>query len=201
MTPSLGKFWTIANCLSLLRVALAVPITLLILNNGTEWWAIDITESRRWTVGLILLAALTDWFDGHIARWSSTVSNWGKALDPLCDKAAVILISVALVINGDLPWWFVGLVAVRDILIVIGSYFLTRRINEVKMSMLAGKLAVSGMALTILFAVAGMDEPVLRVFIWITVALMLYSYLLYVLRYIRLVRAAAESPHVADLPA
>lgn len=184
MIPPLGKFWTAANFLSLLRVLIAVPITILILTSG----------SVTLIVVLLLLAAITDWFDGYLARWSKTVSNWGKVLDPLCDKAAVLLISVALVIHGDLPLWFVGLVLLRDVLIVVGSVVLTRRISEVKMSIWWGKLAVSAMALTLLAAILRADEPILQTCIWVTTALMLTSYAIYTIRFIRLIRTAEPEP-------
>lgn len=179
MIPPLGKFWTAANFLSLLRVLIAIPITILILTSG----------SVRLIVVLLLLAAITDWFDGNLARWSKTVSNWGKVLDPLCDKAAVLLVSAALAINGDLPLWFVGLVVLRDVLIVAGSIVLTRRISEVKMSIWWGKLAVSAMALTLLAAILRADEPILQTCIWVTTVLMLISYAIYAVRFVRLLRA------------
>ena len=182
MIPPLGKFWTIANMLSLFRVVLALPVTYLILVDG----------SVAWILGLILLAGLTDWFDGHLARWSHTVSNWGKVLDPLCDKAAALMVSLALVIRGDLPIWFVGLIALRDVLIVVGSVLLTRRIGEVMMSVWWGKVAVTAMAVTILAALLKADPPVMQFCIWLTLALMLYSFTLYILRYLRLWRIGAE---------
>jgi len=176
MIPELGKFWTAANVLSLLRAVLAIPVTVMIIQDESIWWIIS----------LILVSALTDWLDGRLARWSRTVSNWGKVLDPLCDKVAVLLISAALAIEESLPLWFVMLIAVRDVLIVTGSVFLTRHIGEVKMSIWWGKIAVSAMALTILAAILKADPVVMKVCIGLTVALMLISYTLYVIRYIRL---------------
>ena len=184
MIPPLGKFWTVANILSLFRVVLAFPVTYLILVDG----------SVAWILGLILLAVLTDWFDGNLARWSHTVSNWGKVLDPLCDKAAAILVTVALVIRGDLPIWFVGIIALRDILIVIGSIMLTRRVSEVFMSIWWGKVAVTALAVTVLAALLKADPPILQFCIWLTLALMLYAFVLYVLRFLRMWRTGQTPP-------
>ena len=175
MIPPLGKFWTAANMLSLFRVVLAIPVTYLILIDG----------SVAWILGLILLAGLTDWFDGYLARRSHTVSNWGKVLDPLSDKVAALMVSVSLVIRGDLPIWFVGIIALRDVLIVVGSVLLTRRISEVKMSVWWGKVAITALGITILAALLKADPPVLQFCIWLTLALMLYSFTLYILRYLR----------------
>ena len=169
--------------LSLFRVALAAPVVPLVLQE----------RNPTWILGLILLAALTDWFDGRVARWSDTVSNWGKILDPLCDKAAILLIGLALVLSGDLPVWFVAVVVLRDGLIVAGSTVLARRIGEVKMSMRSGKVAVTAMAITLLAALLGADEPVMNFCIWATVVLMTYSFALYLGRYISLVRAAGAA--------
>ncbi len=168
--------------LSLFRVVLAIPVTYLILDDGPVGWIL----------GLIVLAGLTDWFDGTLARWSHTVSNWGKVLDPLCDKAAMLMVSLALVIRGDLPIWFVAIVALRDVLIVLGSVLLTRRISEVKMSIWWGKVAITAMAVTVLAALLKADPPVMQFCIWTTLALMLYSYTLYVLRYLRLWRLGPD---------
>ena len=169
--------------LSLFRIVLAIPITYLILIDG----------SVGWILGLILLAGLTDWFDGHLARWSHTVSNWGKVLDPLSDKATALMVSGALVIRGDLPIWFVGIVMVRDVLIVLGSVLLTRRIGQVQMSIWWGKVALTALAVTVLAALLKADPPILRFCIWLTVALMLYSFVFYLLRYRKLWRAGQVS--------
>ncbi len=183
MIPPLGQFWTVANMLSLSRVVLAIPVTYLILVDG----------SVGWILGLILLAGLTDWFDGNLARWSHTVSNWGKVLDPLADKAAMLMVSTALVIRGDLPLWFVGLIALREVLVVLGSVLLTRRISEVKMSMMWGKIAITAMAVTVLAALLKADPPILQFCIWLTLALMFYSFVLYLLRYYKLWRTGPDA--------
>ena len=190
MHPPLGKFWTVANVLSLLRAALAIPVALLILQEAPV----------AWILGLILLSALTDWFDGNLARWSRTVSNWGKVLDPLCDKAAILIISLALVLRGDLPVWFVGAVILRDVLIVTGSIPLTKRIGEVKMSIQSGKIAVTAMAITILAGLLQADPPVMEACIWTTLVLMAYSFALYLVRYFKLVRENATAPPAAGEP-
>ncbi len=169
--------------LSLFRVVLAIPITYLILIDG----------SVGWILGLILLAGLTDWFDGHLARWSDTVSNWGKVLDPLSDKAMALMVSGALVIRGDLPIWFVGIIMVRDVLIVLGSVLLTRRIGQVQMSIWWGKVAVTALAVTVLAALLKADPPIFQFCIWLTLALMLYSFVLYLLRYRKLWRTGQVS--------
>lgn len=174
----LGTFWTAANMLSLCRVVLSVPITYLILVDGP----------LAWLLGLILLAMVTDWFDGRLARWSHTVSDWGKVLDPLADKLMASAVTLALVIRGSLPLWFLALIILRDVIIVYGGVLVTRRTGEVYMSIMSGKLAVSALAVTVVAALLRADPPIMNACVAVTTALLLYSFLRYVIRGIQVAR-------------
>lgn len=181
-----GKFWTAANVLSMLRAVLVLPITYLIIVDGPA----------RWIFGLMLFAIMTDWFDGHLARWSHTVSNWGKVLDPVADKFAAAGVMIALVIRGLLPAWLLTLIVLRDAAIVLGGVLVARRTGEVMMSVWLGKVAVTALAVTVLAALLHADPPVLWFCIWTTTALMLYAFVLYVLRFLRVWRS---NPLPADV--
>lgn len=185
----LGRFWTIANMLSMLRLVLVVPITYLILTDGP----------LTWLFGLILLALVTDWFDGRVARWSRTVSEWGKVLDPLADKVAGAAVVLALVVRGTLPLWFLSVIVARDVAIILGGVVLARRTGQVVMSAWMGKVAVTALALTVLAALLRADEPILTTCIWITTGLMVYSFVLYAARFARLMRQG-KLPKSADEP-
>lgn len=188
----LGRFWTIANMLSIIRLILVIPITVLILTDGP----------LLWTFGLILLALMTDWFDGRVARWSRTVSEWGKVLDPLADKVCGVAVVLALVVRQALPPWLLGVLVGRDVLIVLGGVVLARRTGQVVMSAWMGKVAVTALALTVVAALLRADEPVMQFCIWATTALLLYSFMLYAVRFVRLMRAGrlpAEARHVGSV--
>lgn len=185
----LGRFWTIANMLSMLRLVLVVPITYLILTDGP----------LTWLFGLILLALVTDWFDGRVARWSRTVSEWGKVLDPLADKVAGAAVVLALVVRGTLPMWFLSVILARDVAIILGGVVLARRTSQVVMSAWMGKVAVTALALTVLAALLRADEPVLTFCIWITTGLMVYSFFLYAARFARLMKQG-KLPESVDEP-
>src|SRR5690606_19532272 len=157
---------------------LSVPITYLILVDGP----------LAWLLGLILLAMVTDWFDGRLARWSHTVSDWGKVLDPLADKLMASAVTLALVIRGSLPLWFLALIILRDVIIVYGGVLVTRRTGEVYMSIMSGKLAVSALAVTVVAALLRADPPIMNACVAVTTALLLYSFLRYVIRGIQVAR-------------
>lgn len=70
---------------------------------------------------LFLIAGLSDGIDGLLAKRYGWTSRLGGMLDPLADK--LLLVSAFLVLGwmGDLPAWLVGLVILRDVLIISGA--------------------------------------------------------------------------------
>ena len=185
------------------RMVLVGPIAVLVYRGGPFGWLI----------GLILFAIATDWFDGQIARWSGTVSEWGKILDPTADKLAAAAVTVALVVRPEslgppLPVWFVLCVIVRDATIAIGGLIQTRRLGYVMMSLWSGKVAVTALAVTVLAALLRADPPVLTVCVWTTTVLLVYSLGRYLQRYARVMRLdpaearslGAEQPPVPPAP-
>jgi CDP-diacylglycerol--glycerol-3-phosphate 3-phosphatidyltransferase len=174
----LGKFWTVANMLTLSRLVIAVPLAYLVFVGG----------SLAWVVALTLAAVATDWFDGRLARWSHTVSGWGKVLDPLVDKVGGGAIVLALVVRGSLPVWYVATLLVRDSLIVWGGIRMTRKVGHIPSSILAGKIAVTSVAITVLAALLEADPPVMQFCLVASSGLLVYSYLRYLGRYFRIVR-------------
>lgn len=186
LSKLLGQFWTFANLLSIARLILVIPITYLILTDG----------SVVWLFGLLFIALVTDWFDGRVARWSRTVSEWGKVLDPLADKAAAAAIVMALVVRGVLPLWFLVVIVARDSAIVLGGVVLARRTGQVVMSVWMGKVAVTALSITVLAGLLRADAPVLDFCVWVTTGLLIYSFFLYMVRWIRLMRAGSLPPSV-----
>lgn len=183
----LGRFWTAANVLSLLRLGLVVPITVFLWRDGP----------LDWLLGLVILVILTDWFDGRIARWTHTVSDWGKVIDPVADKFAAIMTVTALTFrpaDPHLPLWFFGVVVGRDVAILLGGMAIAQRSGQIVMSAWAGKAASLWLALTIVSVILKADPPVFRVCLWMATGLFVFSFLLYVLRYLQATREAEGRP-------
>jgi cardiolipin synthase (CMP-forming) len=101
---------TIPNALSAARLA-GVPVFLwLVLGLRTQagdWWA----------VGVLIAAAASDWLDGKIARALNQQSRLGQMLDPAADRLYIVATILALAIRSIIPWWLVGLLAVRELLL------------------------------------------------------------------------------------
>lgn len=100
---------SLPNSLTILRIFLTPVFVLLLLS--------DSAMHRQLSVVVYVVAALTDWYDGWVARKYGSMSRWGMFLDPLADK---ILSSAALftfVALGLIDAWMVWVIVVRDLLI------------------------------------------------------------------------------------
>lgn len=68
---------------------------------------------------VFVVAALTDWYDGWIARKLGKVSRWGVFLDPLADKVLTSAAFIAFAWMGLVAWWMVWAIVIRDISITL----------------------------------------------------------------------------------
>lgn len=68
-------------------------------------------------LGLFLLASLTDWLDGFLARRRKQITRLGTLLDPLADKILVSSVFIAFVELKLAPAWMVTVIVVREILV------------------------------------------------------------------------------------
>ncbi|WP_402467874.1 CDP-diacylglycerol--glycerol-3-phosphate 3-phosphatidyltransferase [Isoptericola aurantiacus] len=111
MSDTAPSPWNIANLVTMVRIAL-IPVfaVALLVDDGTSFvW-------RLVAAGIFMLAALSDKVDGHLARSRGLVTDLGKLLDPIADKAltgtALILLWWPL---GELPWWVPAVILVREL--------------------------------------------------------------------------------------
>ena len=99
----------LANGITVFRIAL-VPLVILAMlaDDGSGGW--------RWVAAACFtVAAATDRLDGYLARRMDQVTDWGKLMDPIADKALVGGTLVTLSILGDLPWWVTAVILVREL--------------------------------------------------------------------------------------
>ena len=103
--------WTIPNLISALRL-LAIP-----------WFVWLLLHEHRPIAAGLLLAALgaTDWVDGYIARHFDQGSKVGKIMDPIADRALLIVGGVTLLIDGTVPRWVAIVVLAREALVSIAT--------------------------------------------------------------------------------
>ena len=103
--------WTLPNLLSLFRI-LIIPVLVYLLSFSDP-------RSALLAAGLFLIAAITDYFDGYLARRNKSVSDVGKILDPLADKlmvasALIMLAAMDRPNEPSVPAWLVVIILARE---------------------------------------------------------------------------------------
>lgn len=105
------KKMNIPNRLTVIRIALVpVFVVLMALTDLADW-------IKYVALGVYLLASLTDYVDGYIARKKGIVTNFGKLMDPLADKILVAAGFIMIVGNGTIPAWMAVIVIGRDFIL------------------------------------------------------------------------------------
>lgn len=95
------------NRITLIRIFL-VPILLVFLISPRGW-------SPVIAATIFLIAAFTDWLDGHLARSTNQITRLGQLLDPIADKLLVTAALVSLVGRQQVPAWIVVIILCREL--------------------------------------------------------------------------------------
>lgn len=119
---------------------------------------ISITNEQYLTAFIILtISGITDILDGFIARKFNFITNFGKLIDPLSDKATQICVLLALVLNNIVPLWILFIVFLKELIMIAGASFLYGK-ELVVSSKWYGKLS------TVLFYIAIVSSLAIRYF-------------------------------------
>ena len=115
--PASSRVFTVPNLISAFRIALIPVFWALIIDPGTTAW------------GIVLFGAVvaTDWVDGTIARRTGQVSELGKVLDPVADRAAIAAGLIALIVRGAFPLWAGALILARDVAVLVAGAVLAAK--------------------------------------------------------------------------
>ena len=118
----MDRVLTIPNALSAARLA-GVPVFLwLVLGPRTA-------TADDWAVVLLIVAGATDWLDGKIARALNQGSRLGEVLDPAADRLYIAATLVALAVRAIIPWWLLGVLALRELVVGGALGVLKRRVG------------------------------------------------------------------------
>ena len=115
------------NKLTLLRI-LIVPIIVIIpffrILNETILFTIDNSFSKTFfslanllVLVFFIIASVTDYFDGHLARKNNQITDFGKLMDPLADKILVVATLIVLLEWGRMYGWAIILIVAREFLV------------------------------------------------------------------------------------
>jgi CDP-diacylglycerol---glycerol-3-phosphate 3-phosphatidyltransferase len=104
----------VPNIITVVRILFVPVFVWLLLSDAGE------LGLGRYLAGILFIVAIaTDALDGYLARSRNLVTDLGKILDPIADKALIGSALVALSILGELWWWVTILILVREIGITV----------------------------------------------------------------------------------
>lgn len=95
-----------ANKLTLLRVIL-IPVYLVV-------WHLDFVGNNLVALAIFVIASVTDFIDGYVARHYNQVTDFGKFMDPLADKVLVLTAMICFCALGRFPAWALVIVMARE---------------------------------------------------------------------------------------
>jgi len=78
---------------------------------------------KQVSVAIYIVAALSDWYDGWLARKFNYITSWGKFWDPLADKILTSVAFIGFAIVELIPWWMVIIIVGRDVVITLLRVF------------------------------------------------------------------------------
>ena len=143
----------VANVLTLSRIVLAIVLVFLLEKSSSAGNILAFI--------VFLVAALTDFYDGHLAKTKGLISNFGKIMDPVADKILLLSAFGVLAHIGMIAWWMFMVIAIREIL-VTASRLLAMRQGQVLAAEHAGKIKTVVQIITVsailLYLVAQQSE-------------------------------------------
>ena len=190
VAPSAGRAVSLANLLSLFRIGL-VPVLVVVL-----FWSSP--AARALAAGIFLVACLTDYFDGWLARRHG-ITTLGQFLDPLADKlivVAALIMLAAMPPEPRVPAWMAVVIALRELAVTglrgvaaqrgmvlaaeeLGKYKMIFQMFAVEALLVHYVWPIPLTGLSIDFHAAGMR------FLWVAMALTVWSGVDYCVRVVR----------------
>lgn len=170
------------NALAFFRILLA-PLMFFMLVNAPEIFVqIHISWINYFAALIFVIASVTDFFDGYIARCWDQKTKLGAILDPLADKMLILAAFLGLMMLGRASAWAVYLILVREFFITGFRVVMASDGVEVAASM-AGKVKTVSQMFAVGFLL--MSWPGGKLLLWIAVALTLYSGFEYIFAYVK----------------
>ena len=164
------------NKLTVARMII-VPFRVVFLLTG---WGGD--ANRYISLALFVVASVTDWFDGYLARKNNLVTNFGKFMDPLADKLLVCSAMICMIELNRLPAWFVIIIIGREF-IISGFRLIAAENGIVIAANYWGKFKTASQMIMIILLILHFDGIFVtleQLFIWLSLALTIISLITYI---------------------
>lgn len=181
------------NAITIVRILCAPVFLWMLLADGGQDGPL-----RWWAAILFIVAIATDGIDGYLARRYEIVTDLGKLLDPIADKALTGCAFVGLSILGELPWWVTIVVLVREVGItvhrlVVASDHVVAAAWMGKLKTVAQAVALSLALLPLWTIVGDWIHVVNTIAMWIAVILTVASGIDYVVAEVRGARRGRQA--------
>jgi CDP-diacylglycerol--glycerol-3-phosphate 3-phosphatidyltransferase len=155
-----------ANKLTMLRVIL-IPAFLAVLYIG-------FTYSQYVALGIFVIASLTDFADGYIARSRDQVTDFGKFMDPLADKVLVVAALLWFTQQGLMPAWAALVVIIREFA-VQGLRLVAVDNGKVIAAGISGKIKTASTMICIILMFLPIPQILINICIGVIIVVTLYS--------------------------
>jgi len=191
-SPSATRILNVPNQITIARLVLSIVVFVLI-PLGQYWVA----------AAIFVVAAVTDWLDGYIARKYDLVTRLGRILDPFVDKLLICGVFIFLVADypeSGIAAWMAVVVVGRELLVTVmrgflegeGVDFSAKMAGKLKMVFQCGAVIVSLLVLGFASQPPSWMKWLLAIIVWLAVVLTIYSGAAYVWRAIRMTMRPAD---------
>jgi CDP-diacylglycerol--glycerol-3-phosphate 3-phosphatidyltransferase len=178
-----GVFMNLPNKLTVLRVILVPFFVVFLLLSKT-------TESMKWiALVLFIVASLTDFLDGYLARSRNLVTTFGKFMDPLADKVLTISGMICLIELGRIPSWIVVIIVAREF-IISGFRLIATEHGIVIAANYWGKWKTTFQMIMIILMIVNIPalKMVTAIVMWVALILTIVSLATYIMQNMEVVR-------------
>ena len=103
--------WNIPNVISMVRIVLI-----------GVFFALLVAGHDAWALAALVLAGISDFFDGYLARRWNQTTPLGRLLDPAADRLLTASVAVGLAVREMVPWWLVVVLLARDLMVGIALW-------------------------------------------------------------------------------
>lgn len=173
--------FTIPNILTYIRILL-VPAFVLVYTNSRS------LSGHIWAIAIVAISALTDIVDGIIARKYNMITDLGKIIDPIADKAMQFAMIFCVVVRYRLIWILFAIYAVKELVSLAFSSYLFKHGKHIEGANWAGKLCtvVLYAVMLALIAIPKIPDRIVKIMIAVSSAFMILAFIVYMSAYIRL---------------
>ena len=181
------SIYNLANFLSISRIVIAVPLIICFENiNDLD------PKYYYYSIGIIFYIILSDILDGFFARLSNCVTDFGKIIDPVADKACFLVVLIYMIDKNYYPTYFINpfllfyiLLCFRDVSLILSSLYNVIYKKHVSQANSSGKLFILFSSIMVISQIYELNYIISVIFYILSLLTMLVSTLNYFMEYKR----------------